>query len=137
MVSIKTVTGLQLFEEPMSSIYEQLGGAPAIEAAVEDFYRRVLADDELAPFFEDVDMDRQMAKQAGFLTMVTGGPANYTGKDMRRGHAHLVARGIGDRHVDLVIKHLGDTLAGLGVAPELIAQVAAVAESVRNDVLSR
>lgn len=121
----------------MTSIYEQLGGAPAIQAAVEDFYRRVLRDEELAPFFEDVDMDRQMAKQAGFLTMVTGGPHHYTGKDMRVGHAHLVARGIGDRHVDLVIKHLGDTLSGLGVAPELIQQVAAVAESVRNDVLSR
>ncbi|HVI01339.1 MAG TPA: group 1 truncated hemoglobin [Enhygromyxa sp.] len=121
----------------MSSIYEQLGGGPAIQAAVEDFYRRVLADEELAPFFDDTDMDRQMAKQAAFLTMVTGGPANYTGKDMRAGHAHLVARGIGDRHVDLVIKHLGDTLAELGVAPELIQQVAAVANSVRNDVLSR
>ena len=56
----------------MISIYEQLGGAPAIQGAVENFYRRVLADEELAPFFEDVDMDRQMAKQAGFLTMVTG-----------------------------------------------------------------
>jgi hemoglobin len=121
----------------MSSIYEQLGGAPAMQAAVEDFYRRVLSDDVLAPFFEDVDMDKQMAKQSAFLTMVTGGPNSYTGRDMRAAHSHLVARGIGDRHVDLVIKHLGDTLAGLGVAPELIQQVAAVAESVRNDVLSR
>jgi hemoglobin len=121
----------------MTTIYEQLGGAPAMSAAVEDFYRRVLADDLLAPYFDDIDMDKQMAKQAAFLTMVTGGPNNYTGRDMRAAHAKLVARGIDDRHVDRVIKHLGDTLAGLGVAPELIAQVAAVAESVRNDVLSR
>jgi hemoglobin len=121
----------------MTSIYEQLGGAPAIQAAVEDFYRRVLQDEELAPYFEDIDMDKQMAKQAGFLTMVTGGPNHYTGRDMRTAHAHLVTRGIGDRHVDLVIKHLGDTLTGLGVAPELVQQVAAVAESVRGDVLSR
>ncbi len=106
-------------------------------AAVEDFYRRVLADEELAPYFDDIDMDRQMAKQTAFLTMVTGGPNAYTGRDMRAAHAKLVARGIGDRHVDLVIEHLGDTLAGLGVAPELIAEVAAVAASVRDDVLSR
>jgi hemoglobin len=119
------------------TIYEQLGGRPAIEAAVEDFYRRVLGDSELAPYFDDIDMDKQMAKQAAFLTMVTGGPNEYTGRDMRAAHAKLVERGIGDRHVDLVIKHLGDTLAGLGVGPELIAQVAAVAESVRGDVLSR
>jgi hemoglobin len=121
----------------MSTIYEQLGGAPAITAAVEDFYRRVLADETLAPFFDDVDMDKQMAKQAAFLTMVTGGPNNYSGRDMRAAHSRLVARGIGDRHFDLVVKHLGDTLASLGVAPELIKTVAGVAESVRNDVLNR
>lgn len=121
----------------MSSIYEQLGGAPAMEAAVEDFYRRVLKDEELSPYFSDIDMDKQMAKQTAFLTMVTGGPNAYSGRDMRAAHARLVERGIGDRHVDLVIKHLGDTLAGLGVAPELVQQVAAVAESVRDDVLSR
>jgi len=121
----------------MSSIYEQLGGAPAIEAAVDDFYRRVLRDEELRPFFDDIDMDKQRRKQAGFLTMVTGGPNEYTGRDMRTAHAHLLDRGLADRHVDLVIKHLGETLAGLGVAPELVGQVAAVAESVRDDVLSR
>ena len=102
-----------------------------MDAAVDDFYRRVLRDQELAPYFGDIDMDKQHAKQKAFLTMVTGGPNNYTGRDMRAAHARLVERGIGDLHVDLVIKHLGETLAGLGVAPELIEQVAAVAESVQ------
>ncbi len=106
-------------------------------AAVEDFYRRVLADELLSPYFADIDMDKQMAKQSAFLTMVTGGPNEYSGKDMRSAHARLVAKGIGDEHVDRVIGHLGATLAGLGVAEDLIKQVAAVAESVRDDVLSR
>ncbi|PRP95513.1 Group 1 truncated hemoglobin GlbN [Enhygromyxa salina] len=121
----------------MSSVYEQLGGKPAIDAAVDDFYRRVLRDEELSPFFADTDMDRQRVKQAAFLTMVTGGPNEYSGQDMRTAHADLVKRGINDRHVDLVVKHLGETLASLGVAQELIEQVAAVANSVRDDVLSR
>lgn len=119
------------------SLYEQLGGAPAIKAATELFYRKVLQDDELAPFFEDIDMDTQIAKQASFLTMVTGGPNEYTGRDMRAAHARLVDRGIGDRHVDLVIQHLGDTLKELGVSQELIQVVADTANSVRNDVLGR
>lgn len=119
------------------SIYEQLGGEPAIDAAVEDFYRRVLSDDELSNYFDDVDMNGQIAKQKAFLTMVTGGPNNYTGKDMRTAHARVQGMGITDRHVDLVIKHLGDTLASLNVPAELIGKVAAVAESVRNDVLGR
>jgi hemoglobin len=35
----------------MTSIYEQIGGAEALETVVDDFYDRVLADDELAGFF--------------------------------------------------------------------------------------
>jgi len=119
------------------SLYEQLGGAPAIQAATEVFYRKVLQDEELAPFFDDIDMDAQIGKQAAFLTMVTGGPNAYTGRDMRSAHARLQSKGISDRHVDLVIKHLGDTLKELGVSDELIQVVANTAESVRNDVLNR
>ena len=121
----------------MVSLYEELGGAPAIEAAVDIFYRKVLSDEHIARFFEGVDMERQAAKQKGFLTMVTGGPNNYTGKDMRVGHAHLLKLGLDDSHVDAVVGHLGDTLRELGVSDERIAQVAAIANSVRDDVLGR
>ncbi len=119
------------------SLYEQLGGQAAVEAAVDNFYRKVLADDRVARFFEGVDMDKQRAKQKGFLTMAFGGPHNYSGKDMRAGHAHLVKMGLNDSHVDAIIELLGATLKDLGVKDELIAQVAAIAESTRNDVLGR
>ena len=119
------------------SLYEQLGGAAAVDAAVDIFYRKVLVDDRLSRFFEDVDMDRQAAKQKAFLTMVFGGPANYSGLDMRKGHAHLVKLGMNDSHVDAVIELLGQTLTELGVPAEKIGKVAAIAESVRDDVLSR
>ncbi|MBL8800522.1 MAG: group 1 truncated hemoglobin [Planctomycetes bacterium] len=121
----------------MPSLYEQLGGEPAVAAAVDVFYRKMLTDDRVAHFFDAVDMDGQIAKQKGFLTMVLGGPSNYTGKDMRAGHKHLVARGLNDSHVDVVIEHLGATLAELGVGAAAIAQVAAIANSVRDDVLDR
>jgi len=123
--------------KPAPSLYEQLGGQPAVEAAVDSFYRKVLKDDRIRHFFDDVDMDKQIAKQKAFLTMVFGGPANYTGKDMRVGHAHLLSKGLNDSHVDAVIELLGKTLAELGVAQPLIEQVAALANSVRDDVLSR
>lgn len=121
----------------MSSLYERLGGAPAIDAAVNVFYRKVLADPRINRFFEGVDMERQAAKQKAFLTMVTGGPASYTGKDMREGHKHLVAQGLNDSHVDAVIDNLGATLKELGVSDSEIAEVAALANSTRNDVLNR
>lgn len=96
------------------TLFERLGGAPALDAAVDIFYRKVLADDRISHFFDDVDMDRQSAKQKAFLTMVTGGPVAYSGKDMREGHRHLIARGLNDSHVDAVLEDLGATLRELG-----------------------
>lgn len=121
----------------MASLYEQLGGAEVIDKAVDIFYRKMLSDERVADFFNDVDMERQAAKQKGFLTMVLGGPNQYTGRDMREAHKHLIARGLNDTHVDIVIEHLGATLKELGATDEQIAQVAAVANSVRDEVLNR
>jgi hemoglobin len=119
------------------SLYDRIGGDAAMNAAVDIFYRKVLADDRIKRFFDDVDMERQAAKQKAFLTMVTGGPNDYTGKDMREGHKHLVERGLNDSHFDAVMEHLGATLKELNVPDELIAEAAAIAESTRNDVLNR
>lgn len=121
----------------MTSLYEQLGGQPAVAAAVEIFYRKILADERVSPFFDDVDIDKQVAKQQAFLTMVFGGPNNYTGSDMRKGHAHLLKRGLNDEHVDIIVDLLGQTLAELNVPAPLIQEVQTLANSVRNDVLSR
>src|SRR5208282_2928961 len=121
----------------MSSLYEQLGGEPAINAAVDIFYRKVLKDDRIKHFFDDIDMAKQAAKQKAFLTMVLGGPNKYTGLDMRKGHAHLVARGLNDSHFDAVVENLGATLKELKVPVEKIAEVAALCETTRNDVLGR
>lgn len=122
---------------PVKSLFERIGGADAVNTAVDIFYRKVLSDGRIAHFFDNVDMDRQIAKQKAFLTMAFGGPNKYTGKDMREGHKHLVARGLNDSHVDAVIENLGSTLKELGVADADIKAVAAIAESVRNDVLNR
>lgn len=119
------------------SLYDKIGGDAAVNAAVDIFYRKVLADDRINSFFEGVDMDKQAAKQKAFLTMAFGGPNNYTGEDMRKGHAHLVERGLNDSHFDAVMENLGATLTELNVPEELIAEAAAIAESTRNDVLGR
>ncbi len=117
------------------TLYEKLGGSAAVDAAVDIFYRKVLMDDRINFYFEGVDMDRQAAKQKAFLTMVLGGPHNYTGKDMREGHKHL--KGLNDSHFNAVVENLGATLKELGVSDADIATVAGIAESVRNDVLNR
>jgi hemoglobin len=119
------------------TLYDKIGGETAVDAAVDIFYRKVLSDDRINSFFETVDMDKQAAKQKAFLTMAFGGPNNYSGEDMRNGHAHLVERGLNESHFDAVMEHLGATLTELNVPGELIAQAAAIAESTRNDVLGK
>ncbi len=120
------------------SLYEELGGEAAVNAAVDIFYRRVLSDAYVIRFFEGVDMEKQAAKQKAFLTMVFGGPNSYTGLDMREGHKHMVEKmGLNDSHFEHILAHLRSTLAELGVPAEKIQEVINIADSVRADVLDR
>lgn len=119
------------------TLFNKLGGEGAVNAAVDIFYRKVLGDDRISDFFDDVDMDRQAAKQKAFLTMAFGGPNQYSGLDMRRGHAHLVAKGLNDAHFDAVVENLAATLQELNVPEAYIAEVAALCETTRSDVLCK
>lgn len=120
-----------------TSLYERLGGELSVNTAVDIFYRKVLADSTISEFFDSTDMDEQRAKQKAFLTMVFGGPEEYTGKDMREAHAPLVEKGLNDSHFDAVAGHLEATLKELEVADDLIGEVMTIAGSTRDDVLGR
>lgn len=120
-----------------TTLFEQLGGAAAVDAAVDIFYRKVLEDYRVYRFFDNSNMEEQIAKQKAFLTMVFGGPNDYQGKDLRTAHAKLLKLGLSDSHFNIIIEHLTATLAELSVPPALISQVIALAESTRTDVLGR
>ena len=117
------------------SLFDRIGGEGAVNAAVDIFYRKVLSDDSISQFFEDTDMDGQIAKQKSFLTMAFGGPNEYTGADMRKAHAPLVEKGLNEAHFGAVAGHLQSTLEELGVAEDLIGEVMAIAGSTHDDVL--
>jgi hemoglobin len=123
--------------EKNETLYERIGGEAAVNAAVELFYRKVLNDYRINRFFGHTDMETQIAKQKAFFTMAFGGPNNYTGQDMRVAHAHMVKMGLDDSHFDAVMEHLGASLQELKVPSELISEAAAIAESVRGDVLGK
>jgi len=73
-----------------------------------------------------------------FLTMVLGGPNDYTGKGMRAVHKPLVAKmGLNETHFEHVIEHLRSTLVELGVADNKVQEVISIANSVRSDVLNK
>jgi hemoglobin len=122
---------------PSQSLYDQLGGEAAVNAAVDVFYRKVLSDYRINRFFDNSDMEKQAAKQKAFLTMAFGGPNNYSGTDMRTAHAPLVKMGLDKSHFDIVMEHLVGTLVELNVPQILIDQVTAIAETTRNDILGK
>lgn len=117
----------------MSTVFERIGGAAAVDAAVDIFYEKVLADERINHFFENLDMVAQANKQKNFLTMAFGGPHNYTGLDMRKGHAHLA---LTEEHFNAVTENLVSTLEQLNVAQSDIDEVVKIALSTKADVLN-
>lgn len=115
------------------SVYDDIGGAAAVDAAVDIFYRKVLADDRISQYFNTVDMEAQHAKQKAFLTVAFGGPNHYTGKDMREAHKHL---NLSEDDFTAVAENLNATLEELNVPQNKIDEVMAIAASTKNDVLN-
>jgi hemoglobin len=116
------------------TLHEDIGGEDAIAAVVDDFYDRVLADESLAPHFEGTSMDELRDHQRQFLGMVTGGPVEYSGADMRAAHRHLA---LSDDDFDAVAGHLDAALRDNGVADDHVAAILDEVESLRDDVLDR
>ena len=115
------------------SIYDSIGGAAAVRAAVDDFYDRVLADPDLAPFFTQTDLQRLKAHQRSFIAAAIGGPEIFAGRDMATAHAGL---GITDSQFDAVVGHLVDTLTGLGVPTDTIGQIGAALTPLRGSIVT-
>ena len=116
------------------TLFEKIGGMKAVNAAVDIFYKKVLADDKVSSFFKNTDMKTQAGKQKAFLAYAFGAPMAYSGKNMRDAHAHMH---LNDIHFDAICEHLSSTLRELGVAENLIAEVMGIALSTKDDVLNR
>ena len=72
-----------------ASLYTRLGGAPAIQAVIDDFLNNVGADTKINHFFAGVDLNRLDMLLVQFVEHATGGPEAYTGRDMKTTHAGL------------------------------------------------
>ncbi len=112
--------------------YDRVGGRPAITAVVEQFYARVLADDELAPYFTDADVEAVKRHQVLLLSQVLGGPSEYDGRELGAAHQGL---GITSEHYDKVVGHLVAVLTEAGADDELIAAAGGVLASVKDDIV--
>lgn len=117
------------------TLFDKIGGKDAVNAAVDIFYNKVLADNSISHFFDATDMKKQKNKQKAFLTMAFGGPSGYDGKDLRAAHAPLVKQGLNEDHFNSVANHLQSTLEELNVPEALILEAMSIAGSTKSDVL--
>src|SRR5262245_65844403 len=72
---------------PSKPLFDRLGGKPAIEAVVDEFLKRVAADKRINGRFFNTDLARLRGLLVEFVCSATGGPCQYTGRDMKTAHA--------------------------------------------------
>ncbi|HEX3542328.1 MAG TPA: group 1 truncated hemoglobin [Acidimicrobiales bacterium] len=115
------------------SIYDEIGGRAAVDAAVAGFYQRVLNDESLFRYFDGINLAGLMRHQRAFIGMALGGPVAYQGRDMKAAHAGL---DITPEAFGAVVQHLIDTLAGLGVPEDTIATIVGALAPLQDDIVT-
>ncbi len=119
------------------SLYDEIGGAAAIDAALDRFYPKILGDPRVSPLFAGVDMPHLKKHAHAFLTLAFGGPNQYQGRDLRAAHRRAVSQGLNDTLFEVFMGHFRATLDELAVPAPKIAEIVKIAEAGRNDVLNR
>ncbi len=115
------------------TIYDEIGGAPAVEAVVEDLYARLLADPDVLSYFEGREMARLKAHQRALVTVALGGTSEeYNGRMMHPAHSGLAVTA---EAFDKVLDHLSSALAGTGVPAATTARIVAILRPLRTDVV--
>jgi hemoglobin len=90
-----------------ASLYERIGGLPAIEAVVTDFQQNVAADDRINAPFGVADLKLLHRRLVEFVCVATGGPCQYTGRDMRASHKGM---GVTNEQFDVLVGALVKSL---------------------------
>ena len=120
------------------SLYDRAGGSAAIHAIVELLYQKILADEGLGLFFNDIELEEQKRKHRSYLTMAFGGPGDYDGKEFTDARSHLEILIVLDySHFDSVPSHLQAVVVELNVPVDLAREILKIAGGARDAALSR
>jgi hemoglobin len=71
------------------SLFDRLGGLPAITAVVDEFVNRTTSDPRIKERFFNTDATNLKHLLSEFVCAATGGPCTYTGRDMPTSHAGM------------------------------------------------
>ncbi len=116
------------------SLYDRLGGKPAITAVVDDFVARVAADRRINRFFANTDVPPFKAKLVDQICEASGGPCKYTGKDMKTAHAGM---GVSDADFNGLVEDLVATLDKFKVPEKEKGELLGALGPMRKDIVTK
>jgi hemoglobin len=114
------------------SLYERLGGEQRLRKIVNDILDKNFSNPEIGHHFRKVDMKNLKELVFNFFSMGTGGPHQYTGRDMRTAHAGL---GISAKDFEIGNDDVIKALKENGVGEVEIKEVIAILDSMKGDVV--
>ena len=138
VLSLGILVGCAMTGEHMAtkekSLYDRLGGKPAITAVVDDFTARVVADRRINRFFANTDAPAFKAKLVDQICEASGGPCKYTGKDMKTAHAGM---GITDADFNALVEDLVATLDKFKVPEKEKGELLGALGPMKKDIVTR
>ena len=126
--------GEQQMATQEKSLYDRLGGKPAITAVVDDFTARVAADRRINRFFANTDVPAFKAKLVDQICEASGGPCKYTGKDMKTAHAGM---GVTDDDFNALVGDLVATLDKFKVPEKEKGELLGVLGPMKKDIVTK
>jgi hemoglobin len=124
-------------ELPAGTAFVAVGGAYAVTAVVDEFYRRLIADAKTAPYFGPMlaadGLSTLKRHQVLMLVKVLGGPDRYGGRDLQSAHAAL---NITDDVYRRVCLYLLIVMHEFNVPMDILVAADAILRSVRNAVVA-
>ena len=119
---------------PQKSLYERLGGEAAIKAVVDEFVANVGADTRINHFFANANLDRLKGHLVNQIGQASGGPQQYTGRDMKTAHAGM---GIDGPAFDALVEDLVKALDKFSVPEQEKSELLGVLGPMRSDIVEK
>ncbi len=116
------------------TLYQRLGGGPAIHAIMDEFLDIVAADPRINKFFVDADLSAVRNGLVNLVGQATGGPEHYTGRDMKTVHSGM---GIAGPDFDALIEDLGKSLDAHNVGKRDKAELTALLQGMKGDIVEK
>jgi len=121
------------------SLYDRLGGKKAISAVVDEFVANVAGDDRINKFFAQTASDKTRLdsfkkKLVDQICQASGGPCEYTGKDMKSAHQGM---GIADADFGALVEDLVKALDKFKVGETEKNQLLGALGPMKSDIVEK